>query len=174
MSRRILPELQRFALCTHCFGLRVSANVPFRFSINEVQQAIMNVRVHTPDQSVEVVRADSRVALVQQGVMHLFCHNVKTRSRAVRITSMCPDWCMQDIPLIPPSDIVLSSNKLGEGGGGAVWEGTWGMMKVRVHAQHHLKRLGALGSNAPARPHRSLIASRLPSSNTEARSSSKG
>jgi hypothetical protein len=70
------------------------------------------------------------ICVLFKGHSYLYCNNIKTRSRAIDIARLCPDWCMTDMPIIPASDITRQATKLGEGGAGAVWKATWGLQEV--------------------------------------------
>ena len=106
---RLVEVTKRFIPCTHCSSLRKShPNItPYLFTVEEVMNSVTN------------------------GDYYLFCYNITSPSRMVKIEELAPDISFADLPKINSSELSISS-ELGEGSFGKIFKGNWNGIDVAV------------------------------------------
>ena len=93
---RLLTTTQRYIPCTHCLLKQYST--PYLFKFEDIMDSMST------------------------GVPFLFCHNIKSPSRIVKLEELAPDICFVDLPKIDPVDLNIIS-EIGEGSFGKIYKG---------------------------------------------------
>ena len=102
---KLREETKRLVACTHCVYKNI--DIPYEFSYVECIHAIT---INKP---------------------FLFCQNIKSPSRCVRIDKLAPDVALADFPRINNDDLEIGI-KLGSGGFGVVFAGRYKQEKVAI------------------------------------------
>ena len=97
---RLKDMVERFVPCTHCLKFFKSLREPYNFTYAE------------------------SIAAMIFGKSYMFCQNISSPSRCVRIEQLAPDIGFTDIPMLNNDDITISS-QLGAGGFGIVYKGLY-------------------------------------------------
>ena len=106
---RLKRSTHRFVTCTHCTSLK---------ELNAIENPFLFTE-------------DCVVGSINSGQGALYCHHIQSPSRCISVVDLAPDLAFEDLPSIN-EDAITIDKKLGEGGFGVVYKGTWNDRAVAI------------------------------------------